>query len=78
MEKITDFFMWCSIINASFLIFVFVMMISIPDTIYSIHAKMFSISREKFIEIIYSIGMLYKILFLFFNLVPYLVLLMIK
>ena len=67
-----DFFMWCSIINGSILILTFLMCAFAGDWVYRMQSKFFPISREAFNMIIYCFIGLYKILFIVFNLVPFL------
>jgi hypothetical protein len=70
------FFFWCTVINGivllSPLFFIFAV-----DFIYPIHSRMFRVSRETFNTMGYSFIMLYKMLWLVFNLVPWLALLII-
>ena len=68
------FFFWCTIINFAMLMFTFVMLILFADSVYPIHSRMFDISKEAFDIIIYCFIGLYKILWIFFNLVPWLAL----
>jgi len=45
-----------------------------PDFIYTIQSKFFNLEREYFDKVIYAFLAIYKILFGFFNLVPYIAL----
>lgn len=67
-----DFFMWCSIINGSILVLMFLMCAFAGDFIYRIHSKLFPIPKETFNTIIYCFLGIYKLFFMFFNLVPFL------
>ncbi len=66
------FFMWCSIINGSLLVFSFLICAFMGDFAYRMHSKLFPISREAFNIAIYSFIGLFKIFVLVFNLVPFL------
>jgi len=77
IEMLTEFFMWCTIINGGFLIYVAVFCIVAPGWIYRVQSTFFPISRDQFNVIIYcSLGLM-KICFVVFCLVPYLALLII-
>lgn len=78
VQLITKFFMWCTILNFAILMLVFVLYVFGRDSIYKIHGKLFSISRETFNIIFYSSIGLYKILFFVFNVVPWVVLEILK
>lgn len=69
---VRNVFMWCSIINGVLLIFIFLLFSLMRDFIYQMHSKLFPISEDAFNVIIYSFISLYKILFIVFNLVPFL------
>ncbi len=75
IETLTAFFMWCSIINGGLLTVWAVMCFWAMDFIYGMHSKWFPMSRETFNVMMYSFLGGFKILFLFFNLIPYLALL---
>ena len=72
IQTLTDFFMWCSIINGAILVFSFLIFTLTGGFVYRMHSKLFPISREAFDVAIYSFIGLYKIFFWVFNLVPYL------
>ena len=71
VQRLIGFFKWCSIINGGLLALTFLMMVGIPDLVYKIHASLFSLTREFFDSAMYAFLGLYKILFLVFNLIPY-------
>ena len=71
------FFMWCSIINGGLLVISSIMCLVAQDFTYRMHSKWFNISREAFNVAIYSFIGLFKVLFIMFNLVPYLALLIV-
>ncbi|MBT8037917.1 MAG: hypothetical protein KJO21_10265 [Verrucomicrobiae bacterium] len=78
IETLTTFFMWCTIINGILLIYTSLLVIFAPDFIYRMQSKWFPISRDSFNLVVYSYLGLFKILFLFFNLAPYIALLIIR
>lgn len=77
IETLTTFFMWCTIINGAMLVFSAVMCMLVTDFVYRMHSKWFNISRDAFNVAIYSFLGLFKIFFIFFNVVPYVALLII-
>jgi len=77
IETLTTFFMWCTIINASILIYSSIFLCFAPGFIYRIQSRWFSVPREAFNIIAYSYLGLFKVLFFTFNLAPYLALLII-
>lgn len=71
------FFMWCTIINGSLLAFWTILYLFAPDLIYRTQSKWFPLSKDTFTLVFYSFLGLFKIIFLAFNLVPYIALLII-
>lgn len=69
--------MWCTIINGVLLVFWTAMCILAADVLYRMHSKWFSISRETFNVVIYSFLTLAELVFLVFNVVPYVALLIV-
>ena len=69
------FFMWCTILNGGMLVFSALGLTFAGNLIYRIHSKWFKMPREAFNIVIYSFIGLYKIFFIVFCLVPYVVLL---
>ena len=74
INTVKAFFMWCTIINLAMLIFSSVMLAFAGNWVYGIHSKLFPLSREAFNVAIYSFLGLYKIIFIAFNLVPFIAL----
>ena len=68
------FFMWCTIINGGLLILSFLVCACAGNWVHRMQSKWFPISREAFNVAIYSFIGLYKMFILGFNLVPYVVL----
>lgn len=77
MELLTKLLMWCTLINGSLLIFWTVMCMTIPDTVYRLQTKWFPMSRDSYELLMYSFLGLFKVIFLVFNLVPYVALLIV-
>ena len=78
IQKLTAFFMWCTIINGVLLILSLIIGVAGLDWAYSIQGNLFHISREVYNVVYYSFLGLYKIIWLAFNVVPYVALLIIK
>ena len=76
-QNIKTFFMWCTVINGGLLIISVIIGIVGLDFVYSIHGRLFQISRETFNMTYYFFIGLYKIVWLVFNSVPYIALLII-
>lgn len=72
---VQTFFMWCTIINGALLVFSALICAFAGDWIYRMHGTLFSLPRESFNVVLYGFIGVFKILFLVFNLVPYLALL---
>ena len=78
IKKITAFFLWCTIINGCLLVFVFIIGIIAMDLVTSIHSNLFQIPHEVINVAYYSFLGLYKIVWLVFNVVPYVALCIIR
>jgi hypothetical protein len=77
MQILTDFFKWCTILNGGLLIFSSFMLLCVGDLVYRIHSKWFPMSREAFNVVIYSFVGVFKLIWIAFNVVPYVALLII-
>jgi Family of unknown function (DUF6868) len=77
IQTLTSFFMWCTIINGSILAIWTILFMAFPDLVYRTQKKWFPIPRETFIIVFYSFLGVFKIVFLVFNVVPYVALLII-
>lgn len=75
IQTLTTFFMWCTVIDGGILVLWTVFFVFAPDWVYRIQSGWFPISRETYDVVIYAFLGLFKIVFLVFNLVPYLALL---
>ena len=78
IQKLAAFFMWCTIINGGLLVLATIIGIIGLDLVYAVHGKLFQISREALNVAYYSFLGLYKIVWLVFNAVPYVALLIIR
>jgi len=72
------FFMWCTIINGGLLLLWTIFFIFAPDLVYRIQSKWISLPRETFNVLFYAFLGLFKIVFIVFNVVPYVALLIIR
>jgi len=78
IQTVTRVFMWCTIINGSLLVLWILMCTLAPDLVYRMQSKWFPVPRETFNVVIYSFLGLFKIVFLFLNVVPYVALLIVR
>ena len=81
IDILTEFFMWFTIINFALLIIFYltIRFLFTNDFIYNTFIKsMYLGTKEEFNKMIVSIFFLYRILFAFFALFPYIALLIIK
>ncbi len=74
LQILTEFFMWCTVINGALLVVWSLFYMLAPDLVYNVQRKFIPVSRETFDLVIYTFLGLFKIVFLFFNLVPYIAL----
>ncbi len=77
IQTLTTFFMWCTIVNGALLVLWTTMFILAPDLVYRTQSKWFPIPRETFNVVFYAFLGLFKIVFLVFNVVPYVALLIV-
>ena len=78
IQKLKAFFLWCTIINGCLMVFGFIISIICLDLVTSIHGNLFQIPREVINVAYYSFLGLYKIVWLVFNVVPYVALCIIR
>ena len=71
IELLTSLLMWCSVINGVVLVLWSSIFMLMPDTVCRLHNRWFSITKDNYDLLMYAFLGLYKILFLVFNLVPY-------
>jgi hypothetical protein len=77
IQKLTTFFLWCTIINGALLTLVIMGCVLAPDWQYNMQSQWFGVPRETLNVVIYMFLGVFKILWLVFNVVPYVVLLII-
>ena len=77
IQTLTSFFMWCSIINIGFLIFLALVYMLMPNLAYQLQSKFIPISRETFDIVFYSFIGFFKVVVLVFNVVPWIALIII-
>ena len=77
IQTLTAFFLWCTIINGALLVLWTIICMFAPDLVYRTQNKWFPLPRETFNVVIYSFLGLFKIVFLVFNVVPYVALLIV-
>ena len=71
VEEFRYLFGAMTIINLGVLVFYVLCIMIMGDFAANIHSKMFNVEREKLPKIYFKFIASYKILFIFFNLVPY-------
>ena len=71
LATLTSFFFWCLIINGGLLTLWIVIFMAAPGMVYRTQSRWFPMSRETFSLVFYCFLGLFKIFFLFFNVVPY-------
>ena len=71
IQKLTKFFMWCSIINGALLVLSMMGIILGPDFGLSLQSKLFHIPRETLNLALYLYLGVFKIAWLVFNVTPY-------
>ncbi len=73
IETVHAFFLWCTIINYAVLLLWFLIFILAHDWMHRLHGQWFQLSVESFDAIHYAGMAIYKIGVLLLNLVPYIV-----
>ncbi len=74
IQTLTSFFMWMTIINGGLFVYWAAWCLFAPDFVYRMQSRWFPISRETYDVAIYGFLGVFKMLFIVFNLVPYLAL----
>ncbi|MCK5861592.1 MAG: hypothetical protein KAH38_03840 [Candidatus Hydrogenedentes bacterium] len=77
IQLLTNFFMWCTIINGTVLLLWSIPVLFLPDLIYRTQKRWFPGSRETFGVVLYCFLGLFKVIFIFFSLTPFIALLII-
>jgi len=78
INLITDFFMWLSIVNVSFIILFYALLYFAFDFVYMPFKKIYMGSKEDFNKTLIQIFLQYRILTGFFAIFPYITLLIIN
>ncbi len=78
LELLTDFFMWCTVINVGLMLFWVLMVMAMPNLVYRMQTIFVKIDREHFNRAMYNFLGLFKIVVIVFNVVPWLALLIIQ
>lgn len=78
IEMLSQFFLWCSIINLVASLLVFLVLMIGKNRVYRIHSKLFNVSEEKAAEAIHSSMINYKTIIFVFNIIPYIAIQIIK
>lgn len=76
LQFLVKFLVWCTIINGGLLLLWSLIIPLAPDFIFRVMARWFPLSRETHNIVMYALVGFFKIIFIFFNLVPLIVLLM--
>ena len=74
LEALKAFFMWCTIINGSLLVFWSLWLIATPTLVYRLQSRWFPMPRETWNVVIYSFLGFFKLVVIVFNLVPFIAL----
>ena len=77
IQTLTTFFMWCTILNGGLLVLWTVFCAFTPNLVYRMQSIFFPLPRETYNVVIYSFLGLFKIVFLVFNVTPYVALLIV-
>lgn len=72
LEKLTAILGWTSVINLCLLVFSTVMLLGLRQPIKAFHSKLSGLSHEQLDQAYFQYLAQFKILFLVFNLAPYL------
>jgi len=78
IQSLTEFFKWCTVINGALLTISSLLLAFGQDWVYRLHSRLFPMKRDAFTVVIYSFIGFYKIIFIAFNLIPYIALAIIK
>jgi hypothetical protein len=78
ISTLATFFMWCTILNGAVLMFSCIFYLCAKDWICRMHCRIFGISQETVYGLADLFTALYKMVFITFNLVPYVALIIMK
>jgi len=74
VSNLSEFLLWCLVVNYVILLWWFAIFIYAHDWLYRLHSRWFHISPKHFDAIHYACMAIYKVAILAFNLVPYIAL----
>jgi hypothetical protein len=77
IQTLQAFFMWCTIINGALLVIWTIILAFAPGWMYRVQSRRFSIPRDTFNILMYAFLGVFKVLFLLFNAVPFVALVVI-
>jgi len=77
LQPLTDFFMWCAIINGGILLLWTALFPAAPELIYRNQKRWFPGSKETLLMVMCCFLGLFKMLYITFNVVPFIVLLIV-
>ena len=78
ITTLKTFFMRNTILNLGIMIVWTIVLASTPNFMYRMQTKWFPMSQESFNVVVYSALAMYRIVFVVFNLVPYVALLIVQ
>lgn len=74
IQALTTLFGWMTVINGGLFLFTALMIMLVPNLAYKIQSKFIAIERDYFDKVIYAFLGAWKLFLAFFNLVPYIAL----
>lgn len=71
VQMLTDFFLWCMIVNVIVYAWAALWLIIAPDFVFRMQGRLLSVTRERFDGAVYAYLGAYKLLIIVFNFTPY-------
>jgi hypothetical protein len=78
IDTLTNFFMWCTILNAGMFLLSLVLILALKNVAFKMHSKLFGITRAAYDATIYGFLGFWKVVIIVFNVVPWIALLIVK
>ena len=78
MQMVEQFLFWCMIINLGLMLFGFTLVLMLRPAILRIHSRMFHVPEQYVGMAIHAFLILYKILTLFFVIIPWIAVMIIS
>ena len=78
IAMLQKFLLWCAILNLGCSLFALTAVLCFRKKVYRIHSKMFGVSEEVVAVTVYKSLKTYKTIFVFFNVIPLIVLQIMK